>query len=576
MKYNSFIYLCQSENNLTLNNEKQQTDIMKNFLSVLATLVLLLCSANVSAEVISKDFAKTTADRLLSLDTEFVGAGDATIQLVERDGVPTYYIIRYLKGGWAIVSAQSAVEPLFAYNPTGTYGEPEPMACVLRDFQKQVVNIARTEGDKHHIGWNLAQQRKVSQDPSTTPDVVPLIKVDLNQTEPFNKYCPTIDGQKTLVGCVAVGMAQAMMVARYPDRPVGQYSYSATGIGTLSIDYNAEADYDWDAMYNKDYDKIARLLYQCGVSVNMGYGIDGSGTYTDLVAKALPRNFKYDETLVRHVDKPDSWDEWLAMLLEELVLGRVVVYHGSGESSGHCWNIDGWKQSLKQVHVNWGWGGVGNGYFDLDRMSDEYQGMAFPYANGAVIGVGSPTTAPYGLRISVMEFVENTPAGVALADVKVSCEDETAEFAFEILGPKNIFGAHTPSPFEVKDMKLVSKETVTNTAKFKYALIKVTNVATGESYESEFTFNVKEDDAVSSIMSDAMRVYPSVADHTITVEVPVAGGTYAIYSIAGAQVAEGNFDGYKNNIAVGMLPSGTYLLRYFHNEGVGVKTFIVK
>ena len=77
-------------------------------------------------------------------------------------------------------------------------------------------------------------------------------------------------------------------------------------------------------------------------------------------------------------------------------------------------------------------------------------------------------------------------------------------------------------------------------------------------------------------MSDAMRVYPSVAADVVTIEVPVVGGSYAIYSVAGAQVQAGVLDSYKNEVNVSTLASGAYIMQYVHNNGVGVKNFIKK
>ena len=329
-------------------------------------------------------------------------------------------------------------------------------------------------------------------------------------------------------------------------------------------------------MYNGDMDEIARLLYHCGVSVGMEYGLEGSGAMTPLVAQALPRNFGYDENIVRYIDKPKTDEAWLEILLDELLLGRVIVYRGQSENSGHCWNLDGWKQSTKMVHVNWGWGGYGNGYFDIDKMEDAYQGMTFPENNTAVLGVGAPTTAPYGLELSTTTFVVGTEAGVALADVKVSCEDETANFIFDLKGPKNVAGKHIESPYQVVDGKLVSTKTVEDKNSFKSLLMTVTNADTGESFEKQFTIQIVANEAVESVMSDAMRVYPSVAADVVTIEVPVVGGNYAIYSVAGAQVQAGALNGYKNEVNVSSLAAGTYILQYVHQEGVGVKTFIKK
>lgn len=553
---------------------------MKKFLSVSAVSLFLCAAVPAFGYVIAPEVAKTTADKLLSLDSDFVGAGEATVTTVAEDGTPAYYVIEYNAGGWAIVSAQSSSKPLIAYNPTGKYEVPEPMQAVLDANKQRIVAEAENNADYQHIGWSRAAQRKPAAEPVSTPDVAPLIKVNLNQSAPFNDQCPTVSGQHVLVGCVAVGMGQAMMVARYPERPVGSYSYTDATVGYLSIDYDAQQPYDWNAMYAAEttgnYSEIARLLYHCGVSVRMQYGVDGSGAYSADIAPALTRNFQYDSELIRYVRKSNySREEWISLLLDELVLGRAVIYGGDNGEAGHCWNVDGWKQATQMFHVNWGWGGYGNSYFDIEAMEDQYQGMSFPYNNDAIVGVGAPTTAPYGLNLSTTSIPLGAAAGVALADVVVLCEDESAVFSFTVEGPEGLFG-RVASPYRVENMKLVSTETITDAAKFKYALITVTNTATGESLTREFTLQLNSGGSVASVFSNAMRVYPAIAYDYITVEVPATGGSYAIYSMTGALVDEGRMDDYKTQISVSSLPAGAYLLKYVHPEGTGVKNFIVK
>ena len=556
---------------------------MKKIFTFVTAAIASLLLFVASAAVVTPEMAKLTADNFLSLDNEWHGEDDAQVRLVERDGVPAYYVIEYNAGGWIVVSAQSSSSPVIGYNTTGTFAAPGAMGELL-DFNAKMITARAAAGEVDHVAWNRIRQRKPAADVNTTPDIAPFITVNLNQSDPYNKYCPTIDGKHALVGCVAVAMSQAMMVQRYPDRPVGKNTYKYQNL-KLSVDYDAEPSYDWDAMYASDktgnYDEVARLLYHAGVSINMMYSLTFSGAYIDDAMKALARNFQYDKTKMEVLIR-DYYtdDEWYDKILTELLFGRAVLYQGAADAQGnggHCWNIDGWKSSTQMVHCNWGWGGYGDGYFSLDNMTDSYQGISFLYMHGAVIGVGAPTTAPYGMSLSTTEFVAGTAAGVALADVNVLCDDEEAVFAYELKGPKHpVTQKYTASPYDVVDGKLVSTQTVEDKNSFKSVLIKVTNTNTGESFEKQFSINIVTNDAVESVMSDAMRIYPAVATDVVTIEVPAVGGNYAIYSVAGAQLQAGSLDAYKNEVNVSSLAAGTYILQYVHQEGVGVKTFIKK
>ena len=553
---------------------------MKRVLSISLAIWCAIFSFVVKAEVVTPERAKAMADAGMSMQEQWSGANEADVRLVEENGVPAYYVVSYKNGGWAVVSAQTAVQPLLAYNLEGEYATPEPMKAVMKATAQRIVDLSKIENQADHISWHGSKMQRAAAKVYEYEDIEPLIQLNLNQDGPFNQKCPEINGKHVLVGCAAVAMGQAMMHARFPYAPKGYKDYVSPNTGYHEIDYNAEKPYDWDAMHNSrktgNYEEVARLLYHCGVSIEMQYGLDGSGAYTFNQPIAFTNYFGYDPQLVQIYYKDDYKGDWLDLILHELQLNRVVLYAGQGQGGGHSWNVDGWDYDAQFLHVNWGWGGTGNGYFDVDYMIDSYQGLSFPDGVNAVVGVGSPSTAPYAIELSTTEFVVGTAAGVALADVKVFCEDEAAQYTFELYGPVDIWGDNAVSPYEVVDGKLVSTRTIEDTSDFQYLKMTVVNVNTGESYTKVFSITIVASDAVEAVLSDAMKVYPSVAENNMTIEVPAVGGEYMIYSVSGAQVAAGMMSDYKTTIDVASYPAGTYILRYVHNEGVGVKTFVKK
>ena len=462
---------------------------MKRATALFTAIFISLMSIFVSAEIITSSIAKETADSFLSLDNEWHHNTEASVRLVEQNGTPAYYIVEYNAGGWAIVSAQSSSSPVIGYNTTGEFAAPAPVSELLDFNAKLITARAKDLGNMEHIGWQRVKQRKASIDINNTPDIAPLITINLGQSAPYNKYCPTINGENTLVGCVAVGMTQAMMVQGHPSKAVGSYSYTSEETGTHSINYDAEPAYDWNAINNCEqtgnYDEVARLLYHAGVSVDMNYGVDGSGTQTELVAEALTRNFGYDKKTVYYASRHPNSNKWLEIILDELSHGRVVVYSGVAVEGGHCWNIDGWKQSTQMIHCNWGWEGYGNGYFSLDNMTDSYQEISFMYDHGAVFGVVAPTAAPYDIVLHSTQYALGATAGTTLSYVEVLSSNNNATYSYELFGPNGI-----QSPYKITNNKLTATESVADSDKFKYVRIKATNTTTGESYEKEFNIQI--------------------------------------------------------------------------------------
>ncbi len=105
---------------------------------------------------------------------------------------------------------------------------------------------------------------------ATKAAVAPLIKVNWNQSGSYKKYCPKDGNGQAIVGCVAVGMAQAMSVAQWPERSVGRIRLRQQD-GYQYINYDKEPAYNWDAILSgaNGNDDVARLLWHCGVAVKM-------------------------------------------------------------------------------------------------------------------------------------------------------------------------------------------------------------------------------------------------------------------------------------------------------------------
>ena len=72
-------------------------------------------------------------------------------------------------------------------------------------------------------------------------------------------------------------MAQVMHYWSYPQTGYGSHGYNHSQYGYQYANFG-DSFYDYSEMPNNyATTESQELLYHCGVSVNMGYGIDGSG-----------------------------------------------------------------------------------------------------------------------------------------------------------------------------------------------------------------------------------------------------------------------------------------------------------
>ena len=199
-----------------------------------------------------------------------------------------------------------------------------------------------------------------------------------------------------VVGCGPVAMAQYMNYYKFPKHGVGSESIVVKydqGDVTLSVDF-ADATYDWDNMiddYQGDYtdeqgEAVALLCYHCGVASLSTYNSLGAGTTDAKIVNAFINHFNYKETA--HYVSRANYDEptWMEMVYTELSAGHPILYSAKdlnlelGIIAGHNFIIDGYDEN-GLVHVNWGWYGIENGYFDLALLNvlqytyDDWQAM---------------------------------------------------------------------------------------------------------------------------------------------------------------------------------------------------------
>lgn len=115
---------------------------------------------------------------------------------------------------------------------------------------------------------------------------------------------------------------------------------------------------------------VATLMKHCGYSVQMAYSLQGSGAIAVNAGPAFCNYFGYDENTVTYVTRrTHSLAEWCAIIDHELVNNRPIFYNGFTLSiSGHAFVCDG-ADGNGFYHINWGWSGYFNGYFDITLLN---------------------------------------------------------------------------------------------------------------------------------------------------------------------------------------------------------------
>ncbi|MDE6655287.1 MAG: C10 family peptidase [Muribaculaceae bacterium] len=379
------------------------------------------------------------------------------------------YIVNFAPQGFAVVSADDTYYPVVGYSTTGAVHAaslPDNMDNLLREAENGVTSIKRL-AKSPNVKWKAYENGAIAVSRAGGERVEPLIQVNFNQSKPYNKYCPTAGGKQAIVGCVAVAMSQAMSVQRYPVQPYGRKSYACPGFGTLTIDYDKEPKYDWDKIVSGSdgWDEAARLMYHAGVAVSMGYGTDGSGIPSNQVYRitdALKEHFGYGSQ-VNYYWRSSYKGDWEQLILNELYADRAVVYNAIDTKGGygHSFNIDGFDGD-KMFHVNWGWGGTGNGFFRLDHLADAAMNMNYDSNHVAVVGIAGGNNAFRNIDLSDTYIEANKPAGTFVGVVMVNGEiADDSKMNITLSGEYDAAsGEYKDTPFAYKNGMLVTEREI--------------------------------------------------------------------------------------------------------------------
>lgn len=410
-------------------------------------LFLLLMAMPVLAENRSFRQAREIAERHAAKNGAHIG-----LQSVKRAKVLNkqqsttssrgYYVFPHDGNcGYTIVSGDDRMPEIVGYSTTDTYSEenmPDGMKHLMQAYEAMATALANGDAKVERC---LAEKEALAADSTyRQPRVAPLLAdVAWGQSEPYNNLCPMYDGQRrTVTGCVATAMAQLMMYYKYPQTlksDIPAYQTKSYQLDMPSV--SAGERYDWDNMLPQysgsaytaaQANAVAKLMYHCGLSFEADYGPSTSAWCRPNV---LVKYWGYDPDVIRPLYREKfSLREWTAILDAELQALRPVYYRGCSTTSGsHAFLCDG-ADGNGLYHINWGWSGWSNGYFDITVLNSDYSGAesatapadGYNYSCSMIVGI-MPDNG-----VADAPLIE-TPLLKALDNERVGCELLTTERA---------------------------------------------------------------------------------------------------------------------------------------------------
>lgn len=392
----------------------------------------------------------------------------------EKAATPCFYVFN-IGEGFVIVSADDRVTPILGYSTESSFDAqniPENVSFFLDGYRQEISSILALDGLEANPDWAKLSNGGLLFNKDATVVVGPLLRTKWHQERYYNSQCPVDTAGPAghaYVGCGAIVMGQLMRYWKYPVHGTGSHSYNCNNAshgngygdyGRLSANF-ANATYYYDSMPVEltststptQINAVATLLSHCGIAVNMNYGSRGSSVSPTNIVSGIKNYFGYPST-VRYITRSNVGESaWLSTIKAELDSFAPFFYGGQSTTyGGHVWVCDGYRDD-NFFHMNWGWGGLYDGYFNLGSLSR----YAFNYNQAAIVGLRGPHLPEPEPDVSCLE-VDNqqvkiypNPSSNGRLVVELYGTEEHSVKVFDI-GGKEIFNNTNSSHTTVVDL----------------------------------------------------------------------------------------------------------------------------
>ena len=303
--------------------------------------------------------------------------GIKSFEILKYKGDEVGYLFNLKDKGYIIIPISKTISPVKAFSFDRNYNDlpPKYKTFLLMRLYEAYKSKTLAKSIKSTISnrWNFLENYKpILHRRLFAPNKI-LLTTSWDQDYPYNKYLPKLGDKNVVAGCVQVAVAQVMKYWNYPkigkgvlSRDIPLYSGSNYEKTDHLIAY-LHRYYDWSLMPNdavnaKEYAKesVARLMSDLLVVDNVKYA-GTTATSADINMQALVENFGYSNSIKR-VSNSDK--DIKSIIQDQIDNAQPVII----SFSTHMAVVDGYKDddSGDFVHINLGWGGMANDYYDID------------------------------------------------------------------------------------------------------------------------------------------------------------------------------------------------------------------
>lgn len=346
---------------------------------LLLTALLMGCSL-MQAKPIDRDVALAAAKKFA---TAQMALERTEPQLVYTGQNDAFFVFNLGSDSFVIIAGDDAYRPVIGFSDASRF-EADNIPPALQDYLDGIaerIGRMRRQGNATATPlvaaeWASVTERGLLLSRNGGRERTFFCQTKWNQDYPYNICCPEDpagSGGHTYVGCLATAMSQLMRFWAYPTKGNGSHCYNHSDYGQICADFGS-TNYDWDNMPNvlnansTDEEKLATgtLCFHCGVTIDMGYGPDGSGGASGPIPGVMNTYFNYSEANVQLRRDDYETETWKTMVREQFDMGWPMYYGGCENDGCHAFVCDGYDDN-DYFHFNLGWGGSSDGWYHIDE-----------------------------------------------------------------------------------------------------------------------------------------------------------------------------------------------------------------
>jgi len=372
------------------------------------TLILLVLLGSLFSVQVSPIQAQSVADFFLSLYNSSLTVQNV-VEQESIDNMTVAYIANLSPQGFIALSVDTNIQPIIAFSFRSNFifdNDPDNALynMLLNDMTGRIdamnsgtlPNVA-----DHNILWTnylnqnytyFNQREEEYWPPAGTTSTGGWIETQWNQdTSPFNSFCP-IDPEtntRSVTGCVATALSQVLNYHEYIGDRVWSDADDYISEGTIP---NISIDDDYLAHYFPPFSEIntylddlrshystgditntdiSALCFVSGIACEMDYSSQGSGAH--MGSSILIDKFNYYTADEISGAIPDMIISSLIPNMKNAQPAILALKNNAG--TGHFVVCDGYwinDENEDFFHINYGWGGYQDSWYDLPDFSGSY------------------------------------------------------------------------------------------------------------------------------------------------------------------------------------------------------------